>query len=365
MATESIRSNNGNDPLAQRLPVVPALATVIDRGMVPVAEVVNRVRHIQDVMTTLMKDGVHFGTIPGTDKPTLYQPGAELLCATFRIAPKPSVDDLSNADEIRYRVTMAAISQTTGEVLGEGVGECSTSEEKYRWRRPTCDEEWTDTPIDRRREKWFRGRNGNWKAKQVRTSPADVANTVLKMAYKRGLVSMTRVVLACSDIFHQDLEDLPEEVRESVLDNGRADGGRRGAPQPPVQMPERKAAAASESKPAGKSTGTTAAAPAPSAAPASTAAPASGPAPAFDAETHYHLTAVHQPNPAKHYKVLETREGVTFHTWSSEVMSQAERALAGSVPVRMTQVDCVDFPKAPFRVKALVLIAREPGEDDA
>jgi hypothetical protein len=42
------------------------------------------------------------------------------------------------------------------------------------------------------------------------------------MAFKRALISMTRVVLACSDIFHQDLEDLPQEIRESVLEDGAA-----------------------------------------------------------------------------------------------------------------------------------------------
>ena len=66
--------------------------------------------------------------------------------------------------------------------------------------------EWEATPEDRRRQKWTR--DGSTIA-QVRTSPADQANTVLLMAVKRGLVAMTRIVTACSDIFEQDLEDLP------------------------------------------------------------------------------------------------------------------------------------------------------------
>jgi len=119
------------------------------------------------------------------------------------------------------------------------MGECSSDEEKYRWHRPVCDEEFAETPEDLRREKWMRGRNGNFKAKQIRTSPADIANTVLKMAYKRALISMTRVSLACSDIFAQDLEDLPEEVREAVV----------GAEQPTIQPPQRKSATAPEPTP--------------------------------------------------------------------------------------------------------------------
>lgn len=203
------------------------LSRVVDRGMMPVADVVARVRRIQEVMQSVMigprtengraLDGIHYGVIPGTPKPTLYQPGAELLCTTFRIAPVPQVEDISTADSVRYRVVMRAVSQTTGESLGEGVGECSSDETKYRWCRPVCDQEWEETPVDQRREKWMKGKNGPYKAKQVRTSPADIANTVLKMAYKRALISMTRIALACSDIFAQDLEDLPENVREAVV----------------------------------------------------------------------------------------------------------------------------------------------------
>lgn len=222
--------------MSDLMPVV-SQTTVIDRGMLPVADVVARVRRIQEVMQAVMKDGTHYGTIPGTPKPTLYQPGAELLCVTFRIATSPRVEDLCSDDTIRYRVTMQATSQVSGEMLGEGVGECSSDEEKYRWRRPVCDEEWAETPESHRREKWVRGKQGNFKAKQVRTSPADVANTILKMAAKRALIAMTRTVLACSDIFAQDLEDLPEEVREAVVE-----GDTNGHGKPAIQPPQRKSA---------------------------------------------------------------------------------------------------------------------------
>lgn len=214
---------------------LPARATpqAVDHGILPMTEVVTRVRRIQEVMQALMKDGTHYGTIPGTPKPTLYQPGAELLCSTFRIAPAPLVDDLSTQDTVRYRVRMQATNQVTGEILGEGVGECSSDEEKYRWRKPVCDEEFAETPEDRRREKWMHGKSGTFKAKQIRTSPTDIANTVLKMAYKRALISMTRVVLACSDIFAQDLEDLPAEVRDSVIEGElQQQAAQRKEPQP-------------------------------------------------------------------------------------------------------------------------------------
>lgn len=215
-----------------------ALTQTIDRGVLPTTEVVARVHRIQEVMKTLMKDKVHFGTIPGTPKPTLYKPGAELLLMTFRIAASPcQIDDLSTADEIRYRVTVRGTNQVSGEVVGEMVGECSSNEEKYRWRKPVCDEEFEDTPADRRREKWAKGYDDrpNYKQKQIRTSPADVANTILKMATKRALIAMTLVTLGASDIFAQDLEDLAEELRESVADE---------TPKAETKQPQRRSQAA-------------------------------------------------------------------------------------------------------------------------
>lgn len=192
-------------------------AHTLDRGVLPTTEVVARVHRIQEVMKALMKEGVHFGKIPGTPKPTLYKPGAELLLMTFRIAATPSnIEDLSTHDEIRYRVTVRGSNQMSGDVVGEMSGECSSSEEKYRWRKPVCDEEFDETPADRKREKWSKGDGKAYKQKQVRTSPSDVANTVLKMAIKRALIAMTLVALGASDIFSQDLEDLAEELRDSV-----------------------------------------------------------------------------------------------------------------------------------------------------
>lgn len=193
--------------------------------------VVARVRLIQEVMANVMKKDVHYGTIPGTPKPTLYKPGAEQLLVTFRIAPaEPKVEDLSTADSIRYRVTRSGISN--GVPVAAGVGEASSDEEKYKWRRPVCEAEFEATPEDRRRLKFKRDGSSD---KQIRTNPADVANTILKMADKRAFVAMTLLATAASDCFNQDLEDLPEEVREAVVEG---DSPRTVAPPKPKEAPK-------------------------------------------------------------------------------------------------------------------------------
>lgn len=198
---------------------LPRPGLVQSAGRLSAQEVVQHAVIVQEVMRAVMKKDVHYGTIPGTPKPTLYQPGADVLCMTFRIAPEFEVEDLSTADVVRYRVTCKGVHQTTGVVLGEGLGECSVGEEKYKWRKAICEAEFEDTPAHLRRVKWARGKNGSvYKQQQVRTEPADLANTVLKMANKRAKIAMVLAVTAASDMFGQDLEDLDATLQEHFAD---------------------------------------------------------------------------------------------------------------------------------------------------
>lgn len=208
-------------------------------GMLTPAQVVGHVARVQEVMGAVMKANVHYGKIPGTDKPTLYKPGAEVLCATFRIAPKYRIEDLSTHDSVRYRVTCVGVHQLSGIELGEGIGECSSMEEKYKWRKAASINEYEATMPDRRRVKhgYSKQDRKSYEIRQVRTEPADVANTILKMAAKRAQVAMTLNVTAASDMFSQDLEDLPPELREEFMDIERGE-----SPPPKVDMPTSKSA---------------------------------------------------------------------------------------------------------------------------
>ena len=210
---------------------MPQRGIVQSTGRLSAAEVVQHAVVVQEVMRAVMKKDVHYGTIPGTPKPTLYQPGADVLCMTFRIAPEFEVEDLSTADVIRYRVTCKGVHQATGVTLGSGLGECSVGEEKYKWRKAICDDEFNDTPQHLRRVKYARGKGGSvYKQHQVRTEPADLANTVLKMANKRAKIAMVLAVTAASDMFGQDLEDLDATLQEHFADAEPA----REPEQPPA-----------------------------------------------------------------------------------------------------------------------------------
>lgn len=214
------------------------------------ADIRHRVNVIQEVMAAVMKRDVHYGIIPGCKKPSLYKPGSEVLLATFQIATSIHVTDLSTEDCIRYQVRVIGTHAPSGMLLGEGIGECSSNESKYKWRK-AYDDEWNATDENRRRVTF-----GKYKDKQVRTEPADVANTILKMAKKRAQIDMTLTTTGASDCFEQDIEDLPAEYVEAMAQQRNPRGSDAAAESVqrtvPPNSPERAEAIADAEKAAQK-----------------------------------------------------------------------------------------------------------------
>lgn len=212
-----------------------ALAQVQPTSRMAVAEIIGHVAMVQEVMRAVMKQDVHYGVIPDTDKPTLYKAGAEVLCMAFRVADSYEVEDLSADGVVRYRVTCTGTHQVMGHVLGTGMGEASSGEEKYKWRKASSPQEFEATPTNLRREKHIKPRNGNaFVIQQVRTEPADLANTILKMANKRAKMAMVLNVTAASDCFAQDLEDMDDALRDHLMRHG--DDGQAGQAEPQQQQ---------------------------------------------------------------------------------------------------------------------------------
>lgn len=206
-----------------------ALAVAENQGRMAVADIISHVAMVQEVMRAVMigpskenPNGVHYGIIPGTDKPTLLKSGAEVLCMAFRIADSYAVEDLSTDGVVRYRVTCTGTHQVTGLVLGTGMGEASSGEEKYKWRKASSRQEFEDTPPNMRRTKhgYNKFEKKAFEIQQVRTEPADLANTILKMANKRAKMAMVLNVTAASDCFSQDLDDMDEALRDHLTRRG-------------------------------------------------------------------------------------------------------------------------------------------------
>ncbi len=202
------------------------------------AEIRADVNLIQQVLRAVMKKDVHYGIIPGTPKPTLYKPGAEKIMVTFRLNGEPLIEDLSSDDEIRYRVRVRVTHQVTRQEIGWGVGECSSNETKYKWIKVKFPTEWDTTPENQRRVIWKQGNDKPYEVKQVMANIADVANTVLKMAKKRALVDATLTCTGASDVFDQDIEDMPEGIRANVAEAARAPMPQRASEKPPATEEE-------------------------------------------------------------------------------------------------------------------------------
>ena len=194
------------------------MSLVKANGEVPaltIEEMASRVQRIKDLMRVVLKKDTHYGIIPGCKKPSLWKPGAEQIAVCFLISIIQSkVEDLSKEDYVHYRITQEAYDKG-GRLLGSATGECSSLEDKYRWHKPVCDEEYNDAPKTHKREIWKKEWKANKltavKVKQVRITDPSINNTILQQADKRAYVAVTRKVTACSDIFTQDLEDIPDE----------------------------------------------------------------------------------------------------------------------------------------------------------
>jgi hypothetical protein len=137
----------------------------------------------------LLTDKIDFTRIPGTDKPTLLKPGAEILCKIFHLVTgEPEFIGQTEDWEhgiFSYTIRMPLIDALTGEVKAYGIGEANSREKKYRYRRAA-----------------------KGSTEQIEDpDPADKINTLIKMASKRALVDAVLKATAASRVFTQDLED--------------------------------------------------------------------------------------------------------------------------------------------------------------
>lgn len=190
-------------------------------------DTLNKVALVMEVMSNVMSEGEHFGTIPGCgEKKVLLKSGAEKLGMTFRLKPTFHVEEREFSGQHReYRVTCTLTDGT------QGVGTCSTLESKYRYRAgerkcPKCGKA---TIIAGKAEygggflcfakkggcgaKFTaddKAITGQTVGKTEHDNPADFWNTCLKMGKKRAHVDAIITATACSDIFTQDVEEMTE-----------------------------------------------------------------------------------------------------------------------------------------------------------
>lgn len=205
-------------------------SAVTKLGAISPMMVVEQVKLVQQVMGSVMRQDEHYGIIPGTQKNCLFKSGAEKLCFTFQLTPEFDVREKELPGCHREITVTCHLTNASGRRVGTGVGCCSTMESKYRYRGAELvatgevvpSNYWNVRKANPGQAQEMLGKNratkkdedGVWRIyekgqKAENPDIADVYNTVLKMAKKRAHVDATITATACSDIFTQDVDDLP------------------------------------------------------------------------------------------------------------------------------------------------------------
>lgn len=140
-----------------------------------VATTLNKIHQFQQIVQQALKPGHDYGIIPGTEKPSLFKPGAEKIVMLMGLSSRFDImDKVEDYDQGFFTYNIRCVLSRNGLDICEGVGNCNSRETKY-----------------------------------IKADPYTIANTILKMAKKRAYVDASLSVASLSDIFTQDIEDLP------------------------------------------------------------------------------------------------------------------------------------------------------------
>lgn len=180
---------------------------------------IQAINRFQQIVHQTMVVGQDYGVIPGTQKPTLLKPGAEKIVKLLGLADTYEIMDKQEDWQkafFRFLIKCKLVSIRDDVVISEGLGECNSMESKYRWRWTGERDlpEGTDKAKLVKQERRSTKSGGHWTV--YRLDNEDIysqVNTILKMAKKRALVDAALSAGRLSDVFTQDIEDIPDIVK--------------------------------------------------------------------------------------------------------------------------------------------------------
>ena len=143
------------------------------------------INEISSTIKDSLIDGMDYGQIPDTDKPTLFKAGADKLCFLFGLRQEAELISREFTNERKIIITYTfkvKLLDFKNRVIAMGMGLCSSAE----------------------------------KSKETQ-NPLHIENTLLKMAKKRALVDAVVSLGTLSKVFTQDIEDMP--LATSNIDN--------------------------------------------------------------------------------------------------------------------------------------------------
>jgi hypothetical protein len=164
---------------------------------------------IREIQKSVLVVEVDYGIIPGTKKPSLYKPGAEVLLKWAQMGYRVTVvetdrDPAGMKYGVTYRCTVHRLD-APDVVIAEADGYCGYDEVGRDAHTITYQD--------------------SGRTKEV---PKEPWNTIVAMAVKRAMVAATRAATGTSGIFTQDVEDPAYRARNGAdEDRGSNGGGQR------------------------------------------------------------------------------------------------------------------------------------------
>ena len=192
--------------------------SIIDQGdMVSFKQTMQKINQWQGLVQSNLKKDKDYGIIPGTSKPTLYKPGAEKIVMLGKLRSTFDILDETKDYEKEFFQFEVRWNLWAGEnLICQGVGLCSSKEDKYRYRWVSEKKLPNNIKKDNLVYRIKSGKYGEYKQYRIENEDiCSIANTILKMAKKRALIDAALLVGSLSELFTQDVEDLPEEYLKS------------------------------------------------------------------------------------------------------------------------------------------------------
>lgn len=168
--------NNGVVKLEEnKQQLVPLSLVISDHAL---AELKTQRESLNRFIKSHLVDSVDYGVIPGTNKPSLYKPGAEKLAKIFQlgsriVSSEKDIDPSKGWAMFTYRVEVFHLP--TGKAVAQCEGSMNSQEKRNSKPMPT----------------------------QI--------NSLQKMAQKRAFVGAVIIATGASDFFTQDLEDMDRD----------------------------------------------------------------------------------------------------------------------------------------------------------
>jgi hypothetical protein len=231
MTEQALIPTEGHAPAAGAAAVLASLDDATFRQRLDLLKI-GRER-VQEMQRSLMKQGVDYGQVGNTTKPTLLKPGAELLCGLYGLVADFDAKVAYPAEGPAIRaltVCYLHIGNLNGPIVAVGYGAANTWEKRYRYRRarrvcPACgvvgalfkggkdsklQGRWWDGPRDGGCGETFDPDDPRIIGQvtvEDNPDPFELENTIVKMAEKRSYVDATLRATATSGLFTQDIED--------------------------------------------------------------------------------------------------------------------------------------------------------------